>query len=429
MSVSYNKLLFPELDEFEYDFDAKETKTVDEFFSNKKGICYDFVNYIYHKNANAKCYFIYTNKNNNTHTFALINDVWVEYAWIAHKGEHKNFNYKKIVDLFCEENNCDKSTILLLEYKPNNKKQTIEEFCNDRFKQRNDISLENYNPRLFSIESKTNNNKKYRYNNKRQITGRRRFKCTDCGQRFAEFEQLVKHASKMHKDEIGDEDVYKYLYEQRNPGPYICPICKKNPREWNPEKRKYNRICSSEKCKEISRKNFQKNMKRVYGTDNLLNDPEHQAAMLANRSISGKFKFPDGVEITYVGKYELDFLQYIVNKYNFDSTNIVDCPPSLYIKYYDIYTEKERYYIPDFFFPAYNLVVEIKDGSKYPVDSKAKAKLKEQAVIKANKFNYIKIVDKDYTDFDSFIETCNNKSYSEEKTTNEFIFIIPEEKI
>ena len=92
-----NKQMFPELNEFKYDFDAKTTKSVKEFLFKKKGICYDFVNYIYYKNNNVKCYFIYTNKGNNTHTFALLNDIWIEYAWETYKGEHSNFNYNKIV--------------------------------------------------------------------------------------------------------------------------------------------------------------------------------------------------------------------------------------------------------------------------------------------------------------------------------------------
>lgn len=268
--------------------------------------------------------------------------------------------------------------------------------------------------------------KKYRYNNKKKVTGRRRFKCMDCGQRFGEFNQLFNHATKYHADLIGDEDPYKYLYEKRNPGPYICPICKKNPREWDPKKRKYTRICNDPKCKEEARKQFQKNMKRVYGTDNLLNDPERQAELLANRSISGKYKFPDGVEIVYVGTYELDFLEHCVNHFSWDSTDVIPCPASLFVEYYDPYTKKKRWYMPDFYIPKYNVVIEIKDGSKYPVESKAKAVLKEQAVIKENRFNYIKIVDKDYTDFDDFIETRNDAHYAEEKDKNNFIFIIPE---
>lgn len=269
---------------------------------------------------------------------------------------------------------------------------------------------------------------KYVYNNKRAVTGRRRYKCLDCNQRFMEFEQLVKHAKKQHSDLIGEDDVYQYLYEKRNPGPYICPICKKNPRPWDPIKKKYKRICEDPKCIQASREVFQSNMKRIYGTDNLLTDPEHQAEMIANRNISGKFKFPDGVLITYVGKYELDFLEFAVEKYKFDSTDIVECPKSLYIQYRDTFTEKDRWYIPDFYLPKYNLVIEIKDGSKFPPDSKAKAVLKEQAVIKADKFNYIKIVDKDYTDFISFMDAIMENHFSEAKRDSEHIFLIPEAK-
>ena len=152
--MNKSKQMFPELNEFKYDFDAKTTKPVKEFVLSKKGICYDFVNYIYYKNHKVKCYFIYTNKGNNTHTFALLNDIWIEYAWKTYKGEHANFNYNKIVDLFCKKYNCDRTNILLGEYKPNNKVQTIKEFCNDRFEQTNDISLENYDECSLSKKKK-----------------------------------------------------------------------------------------------------------------------------------------------------------------------------------------------------------------------------------------------------------------------------------
>lgn len=283
------------------------------------------------------------------------------------------------------------------------------------------ISLETYN----NGKSTT---KKYTYNNRKEVSGRRRFKCLDCGQRFFEFKDLVKHASKYHKDLVGDEDIYKYLYEKRNPGPYICPICNKNPRPWDSEKRKYKRICDSPECAKKSREIFKKNMKKVYGTDNLLTDPEHQAKMMANRNISGKFKFSDGVEITYVGKYELDFLRYITERYKFDSTDIIECPRELYIEYYDIYTEKKRWYIPDFFMPKFNLVIEIKDGSKYPKDSKQKSLLKDKAVIKEDRFNYIKIVDKNYDDFDNFINMITENHFSEAKRDDKHIFMIPAQK-
>lgn len=342
-------------------------------------------------------------------------------------GEYRKSGIGKYMLTYAEfmADKCFESKMIRV--KVNEKNSTAIDFYINYGFSRDDESKENF--WFISMESaSTNSSKKYVYNNKREVIGRRRFKCEDCGQRFKEFEELVKHASKYHKDLVGDEDIYKYLYEKRNPGPYICTICNKNPREWDPEKRKYKRICNSPECIKKSREMFRKNMKKVYGTDNLLNDPDHQAKMMANRHISGKFKFPDGVEITYVGKYELDFLQYLVERYKFDSTDIIECPREFYIKYYDIYTEKERWYIPDFYIPKYNLVVEIKDGSKYPQDSKQKSLLKDKAVVKEDKFNYIKIVDKDYSDFETFMNLISDNHYSETKRDTEHIFFIPEPK-
>ena len=285
-----------------------------------------------------------------------------------------------------------------------------------------DFSIELYD---YSMETVQTGMKKYKYNNKRKVTGRRRFKCMDCGQRFGEFNQLKLHAERYHKDLIQGEDIYKYLYEKRNPGPYICTICRKRPRVWNEKNHKYSRICDNPECAKKAREIFSKNMKKVYGTDNLAQDPEYQAMLLANRSITKIFTFPDGGKINCVGEYELDLLNYLVKTHNYTSVDIVECPASMYVKYMDIYTKKERFYIPDFFIPKYDLVIEVKDGSKYPIDSKAKAALKEQAVIKLDKFNYIKIVDKDYSDFESFVKSFEENHFSDTKRDTEHIFIIP----
>lgn len=282
---------------------------------------------------------------------------------------------------------------------------------------------------MYSIESANQIKRtgKYTYNNKKKVGGRRRFKCLDCGQRFHEFMQLYNHAEKFHKDLIGDQDVYRYLYEKRNPGPYICPICNKNPREWNDKNHKYRRICSAPDCKKKARELYSKNMKRVYGTDNLLTDPARQEEMLKNRSISGIYTFQDGVQISYVGEYERDFIMHCIEKFGYGSTDLMNCPRKYYLEYYDPYTEKNRFYMPDFYIPKYNLVIEIKDGSKYPIDSKAKAKLKEKAVVDSKLFNYVKIVEKVYTDFDSVIDMFNNDAYAENHFDKDFVIVIPED--
>ena len=221
-----------------------------------------------------------------------------------------------------------------------------------------DVSRESL---MYSVESANQIKRtgKYTYNNKKKVGGRRRFKCLDCGQRFHEFMQLYNHAEKFHKDLIGDQDVYRYLYEKRNPGPYICPICNKNPREWNDKNHKYRRICSSPECKKKARDIYSKNMKRVYGTDNLLTDPARQEEMLKNRSISGIYTFQDGVQISYVGEYERDFIMHCIEKFGYGSTDLMNCPRKYYLEYYDHYTEKNRFYMPDFYSAVCNLVYRV----------------------------------------------------------------------
>ena len=147
---------------------------------------------------------------------------------------------------------------------------------------------------------------------------------------------------------------------------------------------------------------------------------------MANRHISGRYKFKDGNEIPFIGTYEEDFLKHCEEQFGFESIDICEVPAKLYINYFDPVLNRNRWYIPDYFLPKYNLVIEIKDASKYPVDSKALMVLKENAVIKANKFNYIKIVEKDYRDFDEFIESFSENHFSMEKHDNEFTIIIPE---
>lgn len=268
-------------------------------------------------------------------------------------------------------------------------------------------------------------NIKYFYNNAYNPATYKRYKCYTCGRRFSEYNQLYKHTIKDHSDLTANEpDIDRYLYEMRNPGPHICVICKKNPCVWDKNKKKYLRMCDNPECKRVYRENFRKNMKKRYGTDNLLKDPERQAIMLANRKISHVYTFKDGITINCVGKYELDFINYCENVLHLTSEDVIPAPPSTYTQYYDPLDKKNHIYIPDFYMPKYNLVIEIKDGSKYPIESKYKAELKGKAVVKLNKYNYIKIVDKQYDNFEKLLEEFSSYDLLESKP-DKFVFIIP----
>ena len=80
-----------------------------------------------------------------------------------------------------------------------------------------------------------------------------------------------------------------------------CIICK-DKTTFNPIT-KYNRLCEISVKKECT---FKNRMKNKYGSEHLLNDPNKQKEMLANRKISGKYRYGKK-DMTYTGDYELDF--------------------------------------------------------------------------------------------------------------------------
>ena len=111
---------------------------------------------------------------------------------------------------------------------------------------------------------------------------------------------------------------------------------------------------------------------------------------------SRKYK---ATNINYRGLYELDFLEKYYNKYS----DIINGPT---IRYY--YNGKNKVYFPDFLIPSLNLIIEIKNSYLYQRDKEI-IEAKEKATI-ANGFNYIMIVDKDYTSFNKLL-TKMDKTY------------------
>lgn len=256
------------------------------------------------------------------------------------------------------------------------------------------------------------------------------YKCQLCGDNFVELEDLYGHLEDEHNDAIPKDftvpQFYYYLKTGKSHGK--CVICKM-PTRWNDSTGKYHRFCDMPQCKEKYRKEFKKRMIGKYGRVHLLNDPEQQKKMLANRSISGKYKWSDGKEIPYTGSYELDFLKFLDLFMNFDSSDIMSPSPHTY---YYLYEGEEKFYIPDFFIPSLNLEIEIKDGGDNPnkhhkiqeVD-KVKERLKDQVMMSQNEFNYIKIVNKNYDPFFEFLFKLK-KEFNEHGENYKRIFILGE---
>lgn len=216
------------------------------------------------------------------------------------------------------------------------------------------------------------------------------------------------HMRKFHPSEIPDgwSDARYFYYLQTGKRFGTCVVCKKQT-DWNETTQKYNRFCNNPKCKDQYREEFKNRMIGKYGKVHLLDDPEQQRKMLANKKISGKYKFEDGGAVEYTGTYEKDFLMMLDKFMNLSSKDVMGPSPHTYYYFYRNPNDQEHqgihFYIPDFYIPSLNLEIEIKQNTnthpKLLAIDKVKEKQKDEVLI-TNKFvNYIKIVEKDYSDF------------------------------
>lgn len=241
-------------------------------------------------------------------------------------------------------------------------------------------------------------------------------KCKFCGKVFPDTDSIAAHLEKAHIDMIPpDMDSYQFYYYMKTGRTHgNCVMCKQ-PTGWNPKTKKYKRFCDNPKCKIAYRDMFKKRMIGTYGKITLLNDPEQQKKMLANRGISGIYTWSDGSKkLPYTGSYELSFLEFLDKIMDFPSSDVMAPSPHTYTYKYD---GKDHFYIPDFFIPSLNLEIEVKDGGDNPnmhhkiqeVD-KEKERLKDQVMkTNSNQFNYLKVVDKQNEIFLRYLELAKKK--------------------
>ena len=92
--------------------------------------------------------------------------------------------------------------------------------------------------------------------------------------------------------------------------------------------------------------------------------------------------------------------------------------------------KKTHLYIPDYWMPSYNLMVEIKDGGEKPntnpaflKETRYKVYLKDEVMRKQTKYNYIRISGKNYG---PFVETLYNITHSEDDKKQNPIITITE---
>lgn len=229
----------------------------------------------------------------------------------------------------------------------------------------------------------------------------KRYKCPYCDVRL-ERPKLIEHIEKKHEELIPEGyTAARVVYDIANKTTGgRCRVCGK-PTPWNESSGRYDVLCGDPKCKQHMRDEYKKNMLRVKGTYNILNDPEQQAKMLANRSISGTYKFSDGGEVTYTGSYERKCLEFMDVVMQIPSKDIVAPGPTLYYKY----EGKDHFYITDFYYPNYNLIIEVKDGGDNPNmkdtpgmrSSRERTIEKEHLITDRGEYNYVRLTNNDFS--------------------------------
>ena len=232
----------------------------------------------------------------------------------------------------------------------------------------------------------------------------RKHKCPFCSKSF-ERAKLASHIDKYHDDMLNPDKGYtanRIVFDMCNKkepigaGQGICRICKK-PTDWDEDSVRYKSYCS-DKCKQQARENYKDNMLRVYGRTTLLDDMQWQEEkMLANRSISGRYRWSDGTYKTYVGSYEKKFLEFCDVVLHLDSGDLLTPGPTIYYEY----DGKEHTWITDAIYLPYNLVFDIKDGgdnknNRDMPEYRSKQLAKEQVITDQGIYSYIRLTNNDF---------------------------------
>lgn len=232
----------------------------------------------------------------------------------------------------------------------------------------------------------------------------KKYKCPYCEVR-CERDKLDLHIEKMHKEMIPQgytaaRVAFNYLNKKECGHCIICG----NETEWNEDKKRYERLCGSKSCLNKYKKLCEERLKNKTGKtkEEMLSDPEFQNKMLNGRKISGKYVFEDKGSLGYVGTYEKNFLEFMDKFLHVKSEDIISPGPT--VEYY--YEGKKHFWITDFYYIPYNLVLDIKDGGSNPnnrnmPEYRAKQSAKEKAITSLQVYNYIRLTD---NQFDQLIE-------------------------
>ena len=226
----------------------------------------------------------------------------------------------------------------------------------------------------------------------------KKYKCPYCQVRL-DREKLIRHVEKEHSSEIPEgytpTRVVFNTINKKDHGK--CVICGRETK-WDENKARYDRICERPECMNEYRSRTKENMIRVYGTDNLLKDPQQQQRMLAGRKISGEYKWSDNTKKGYTGVYEKNTLEFLDKVMEYKSEDVLTPGPVIEYEY----NGTKHFWITDIYIPAYSLCIDVKDGGKNPNNRpmreyREKQIAKEKAIVSQKKYNYLRLTDNNFS--------------------------------
>lgn len=225
----------------------------------------------------------------------------------------------------------------------------------------------------------------------------RKYKCPLCEVRDTR-DRLILHVEKVHPESINDDfPAARLIYNSiNNRTEGKCRICNK-PTKWDNNKCRYDSFCS-EKCKEEYVRIAKDRMKKKYGKEYILDDPDHQRKMLEGRRISGWYKFTSGGQLPYVGSYEKKFLEFMDVFLHVKSIDIMASYPVVEYEY----NNEKHFWILDYYYIPLNLALDIKDGGDNPnkremPEYREKQRCKEYAIANGDEYNYMRLENNDFS--------------------------------
>lgn len=248
----------------------------------------------------------------------------------------------------------------------------------------------------------------------------KKYRCPYCDNYKDESPKLIEHIEEEHPDLIPKGySATRVVYNIRNKRDHgTCPICKK-PTPWNEKNARYDVLCGRKSCHDKYVKRFEENMIRIYNKPRLLDDMEQQEKMLANRRISGAYKFQDGGVHTYTGSFELKALEFFDKVLEVKSNELM--VPGPILEYKDPQTNTIRNYIPDIYWINLNLLIEVKDGGSNPNTRnmpiyRAKQEAKEKMITDKGEFNYLRLTNNNFAQLLSIIAEIKKAYLEGDKT-------------